>query len=370
MSDISQPYASATAAREVGYALEPGQSRDSVTETLNGGTPVLTDYTNEAASPRYSNVGGIVPLYDGEGNLIFDGQYSYVYDFKNRLSEVYQLVAVEPLGAAAMQQAGGLNTTSETLARGRGEIRSRFGQDIAAAARAARSERASSRLRGSTPRTATAAAQTVEYELVLIAAYGYDPFNRRIVRIVPGAGIDVRYAYDGWREVEELVPVNDGGTMVAEARKVMVWGAGFSELLSYHRWEDQGGGVYDWTGYLVSQDEQGSVTWLHRADGTEVERVEYDPYGRRTVHVTQGGGGYSSQPTSSVGLDVSYTGHRHDPETGLLYARNRYIRTDWGRFMTLDPLGPWADRGTSATGTATSGTCRRRGWTRAGCSTT
>jgi RHS repeat-associated protein len=97
---------------------------------------------------------------------------------------------------------------------------------------------------------------------------------------------------------------------------------------------------------MVSQDEQGSVTWLHRADGSEVEAVEYDPYGKRTVFPEAGG----SQPRSTVGFDVSYTGHRIDHETGLIYARNRYLHTGWGRFLTIDPLGAWVDGDNSGNG--------------------
>jgi RHS repeat-associated protein len=340
-------YGSTSADRELAYALEPGQSRDSVTETLAGSGSTLTDYTNEAASPRYSAIGQIAPWYDGEGNLTFDGRLVYVYDFKNRLSEVYELVAADPETEAAMQTFGGVNAPRETLERGRSEIRRRFGEDMSQALAADRSARTSSRLYGSVPSTRSmTSAQTAEFQVVLIAAYGYDPFNRRIVRVVPGEELDVRYSYDGWREVEELVPVSDGGTMVAQARKVMVWGAEFSEILSYHRWEDQGTGQWDWTSYMVSQDEQGSVTWLHRADGSEVEAVEYDPYGKRTVFPAAGG----SQARSTVGFDVSYTGHRIDHETGLIYARNRYLHTGWGRFVTFDPLGPWADRGNLGNG--------------------
>src|SRR5690606_14385528 len=190
----------------------------------------------ETNSTRYELVGGIAPRYDGEGNVAFDGNYFYVYDFKNRLSEVYQAVAAGS-GATAMQLAGGLNTSRAELDRGRSDVRSRFGQDVAAAARGSRSQRTSSRLQGRIPQTSVTTSQTVEYELVLIAAYGYDPFNRRIVRIAPEIGVDVRYSYDGWREVEELAPVSQNGTIVAQAHKVMVWGAVFTELLSYHRWE-------------------------------------------------------------------------------------------------------------------------------------
>jgi RHS repeat-associated protein len=347
VSALGGSYSSTSADREVAYALEPGQSRDSVTETLAGGSPSLTDYSNEAASPRYSAVGQIAPIYDGEGNLTFDGHFIYVYDFKNRLSEVYELVPADPETATAMQTFGGVNATPETLERGKSELHRRFGGDVGLALSATRSARTSSILYGSVPSTRSMTSQqTAEFEIVLIAAYGYDPFNRRIVRVVPGEGLNVRYAYDGWREVEELEPVNVEGVMVAQARKVMVWGARFSEILSYHRWEDQGSGQWDWTSYMVSQDEQGSVTWLHRADGSEVEAVEYDPYGKRVVFPAAGG----SQGQSTVGFDVSYTSHRIDHETGLLYARNRYLHTAWGRFITLDPLGAWADGGNFGNG--------------------
>jgi RHS repeat-associated protein len=38
-----------------------------------------------------------------------------------------------------------------------------------------------------------------------------------------------------------------------------------------------------------------------------------------------------------------WKGMRYDPETGLGYRRNRYYSFEWGRFMTRDPLGAWAD---------------------------
>ncbi|MFO1052224.1 MAG: RHS repeat-associated core domain-containing protein [Planctomycetota bacterium] len=341
VANISQSYANATAAREVNYNLEPGQSRDSVTESLNGSTPTLTDYVNESDSPRYSDVGGIQPLYDGEGNLVFDGQRYLIYDFKNRLSEVWELQASGSQSQLTMQRAGGLNTDRSTLNRGRLEVLDRFGgQARRAIAEAARTSRSSSRLTGWTPRlgssTSSFSSESVDFTLVLIAAYGYDPFNRRIARVVPDQDLNVRYAYDGWREVEELVPVMQGETTVAEARKALVWGPEFSELLIYQRWDAQSS---SWIGYAVTQDEQGSVTWLHDSSGAEIERTEYDTYGRRTVYPSGG----SAQDASTVGLDFAYATYRHDSETRLLFARNRYLQADWGRFITTDPFGSWAD---------------------------
>jgi RHS repeat-associated protein len=49
------------------------------------------------------------------------------------------------------------------------------------------------------------------------------------------------------------------------------------------------------------------------------------------------------QATSSVGNPYLYAGKWLDHETGFLYVRNRYVHTTYGRFLTNDPLGSWAD---------------------------
>jgi RHS repeat-associated protein len=45
----------------------------------------------------------------------------------------------------------------------------------------------------------------------------------------------------------------------------------------------------------------------------------------------------------AVGNPFGWKGHRVDGETGLVYMRNRYYHTGWGRFLTQDPLGVWGD---------------------------
>src|SRR5262245_63153302 len=42
---------------------------------------------------------------------------------------------------------------------------------------------------------------------------------------------------------------------------------------------------------------------------------------------------------STVGNPYTYTGQRFDPETGLLYYKNRYYSPQLGRFLSRDPLG-------------------------------
>ena len=183
--------------------------------------------------------------------------------------------------------------------------------------------------------------------LQLVALYGYDPMNRRILRMVPPLGLDHRYAYDGWREVEQLVPTVVGQQVQALADKTFVWGAQLDELLSYHRLESG-----SWVGYYATQGRQDNVTALHKAVGGNaslVEKAEYDPYGKASVYA---GGTGTAQPSSTVGNPYLFHGRRLDDETGFAYFRNRYLHTGWGRFLTNDPIGTWGDGANLGNGVA------------------
>ncbi len=99
-ADMNTPTFSAAAAKKTsGYAIDAGNSWSTVVETVLNQPPQTTSYTatsyTTTDSSRYVQIsaGGasVVPTYDGEGNLTFDGQFYLVYDFKNRLSEVWRL---------------------------------------------------------------------------------------------------------------------------------------------------------------------------------------------------------------------------------------------------------------------------------------
>ena len=74
------------------------------------------------------------PQYDGEGNLIYDGVYYYIYDFKNRLSEVYKLAESAQQSSTSSLSSGTTSTSGrqavqqtfdaslQDLERGRREI--------------------------------------------------------------------------------------------------------------------------------------------------------------------------------------------------------------------------------------------------------
>jgi RHS repeat-associated protein len=81
-----------------------------------------------------------------------------------------------------------------------------------------------------------------------------------------------------------------------------------------------------------------SVQALVTGGGTVVERYEYDPYGKVTV-LDAGGTPKANPDFSEYGSPWTFTGRRLDPETGLLYFRNRYYHPGLGRFVGRDPIG-------------------------------
>jgi len=95
-----------------------------------------------------------------------------------------------------------------------------------------------------------------------------------------------------------------------------------------------------------------------------MEGYQYDAYGKTTV-ITDGDDGDSivnftsndvrtSSGWSSFANPYQYTGQRYDPETGLMYYKNRYYDADLGRFicrggiilaMILEKFRPYAPAG-------------------------
>ena len=80
-----------------------------------------------------------------------------------------------------------------------------------------------------------------------------------------------------------------------------------------------------------------------------VEAYQYDAYGKQTI-ITDGNDGdaivnFNANDVRTVGGNSTvnnpymYTGQRFDPETGLMYFKNRYMSTDLGRFVSRDPIG-------------------------------
>ncbi|MCC7065822.1 MAG: RHS repeat-associated core domain-containing protein [Planctomycetes bacterium] len=164
----------------------------------------------------------------------------------------------------------------------------------------------------------------------LVAFYLYDVHDRRVVRMVMGTW-DTRFtAWDGWQEAQEL---SLGGTAQAVPEKQFLWGEQLDELVAYRT---KTAGV--WNEYYVAEGGAHCPQRILNSSGAVVEAQEYDPYGKTSFF-----GAAGNSAVSQVGNPFGWKAVRIDPETGLLYMRHRYYSTQWGRFLTQDPLGVWGD---------------------------
>ncbi len=177
-----------------------------------------------------------------------------------------------------------------------------------------------------------------------VATYSYDADNRRTSKVVTDSGGSdgtTDFYYDGWQDIED----RDGnGALVQQ----YVVGA-LDEVLVMDR-NLGGGGTATGPGdqrLFYYQDAQGSTFALADAQGRIVEAYQYDAYGATTVFgpgpdgvVNFGQGAVVlNSGVSALGNPYTFTGQRMDPESGLMYDRNRYFSTTLGRFTSRDPIG-------------------------------
>lgn len=324
--------------RYLEYAIDLAQNVTSVTETVFGQQPNTTNYTVETDSNRYTQAGADTIVYDGNGNLISDGHYVYVYDYLDRLSEVYELYIPDGLTSFSS------TSTLTGLGRSNRQNYDRCGryltQGVALTERQIHEKVEANRARRAgdlyvaSPATQTSSATSSAGggELppvpVLIALYGYDSHNRRIGKTTM-AGI-TWHTYDGWQVAEEW-------DTSFTPRKVYFDGIGIDEHLGYATYDPQ---TQAWTRYAIVQNALGSVMQVRNEDGSLAERYEYGLYGDRRAYNASS---VYIGTVSIVGNVYGYTGRRHDEESGLLYYRNRYYAGALRRFLTYDPLGTYFD---------------------------
>ncbi len=155
-----------------------------------------------------------------------------------------------------------------------------------------------------------------------LGLYAYDPslLRRRKLSSAPSEG-DRLYVYDGSSLVAEL----DAAT--GAPKLTYLYG---TELLGV---ADATGGstVVEW----VHRDGMRSVVERTASAGASAVRVagpfRYDAFG------TQRATGTASVMATDGRSKVAYTGHVLDAETGLVYAKARYLVPELGRFHSQDP---------------------------------
>ncbi|MCZ7648076.1 MAG: hypothetical protein M5U26_22925 [Planctomycetota bacterium] len=164
------------------------------------------------------------------------------------------------------------------------------------------------------------------------AEYVYDAFRRRVKKTFDENS--TVFVYDGWRCIAEY----DNGAAASAPDRLFVFGAYLDEVLMMRN--SAGTKYYYHTNHLYS------VHAITNQSGAIVEAVKsYDAYGKATV--ITGAGTDSTWFTSddvtgsatAIGNPFFYTGQRLDPETGLMYYKNRYMSVDLGRFISRDPIG-------------------------------
>ena len=315
-ADFSGSFASAGYQKYHNYDLDSAHSRTQYAVTVNGGGTTTTTYSTETDSHRYASVDSVTMLYDGEGNTLFDGSFYYVYDFRNRLSEVYQYVPGS--GESSIGGTKGLYAGKARYSVSKTKLETLRALAVAKFIAPHSFQAGYKSVKGSSAYASDP--EVTEGTLELVAAYGYDPFNRRVVRSLAGAAA-LHSVYDGWSEIEELTS-DETGPM----QRAYVWGAEVDEMLCYAK----PGSGSSWTKRYAHQDRVLSLARLVDGSGATIESYLYDPYG-------------NPLSDSAVGNPYLWIGRREDSESGLYYFRNRYYAPGWGRFMTEDSLGLWSD---------------------------
>jgi RHS repeat-associated protein len=165
----------------------------------------------------------------------------------------------------------------------------------------------------------------------VLGRYRYDAFWRRVSKI-DNFGVQTFYYYDGWRTIEEQ-------SSAGVTQATYVFGNYLDEALTMDRVSEPGPFYYH-------QNTLWSVFALTNSIGKGVEGYSYDAYGYQTV-IQPGPDGILDFGPDDVYLPGGksfydnpflFTGQRYDPEIGLLYYKNRYDSTFFGRFMSRDPL--------------------------------
>ena len=165
-----------------------------------------------------------------------------------------------------------------------------------------------------------------------VAEYTYDATMRRVEKVDERGETDVitRFYYDSWSVIEER---DGGGTLQA----TYINGPGIDEYILMNR---------DSTDYWYMQSPIiGNVAALVDSNGAIQEGYKYRAYGQCTVLTADGDDDTwftaddTTATTSAIANPYTFTGRRLDPETMLLYFRNRMYQLVTGSFISRDLEG-------------------------------
>ncbi|MBN1560378.1 RHS repeat-associated core domain-containing protein [candidate division KSB1 bacterium] len=171
----------------------------------------------------------------------------------------------------------------------------------------------------------------------------YDADSRRISKWDWVGSEGKFYYYSGWRALEECTYYYDEANLQRLQRQY-VWGGTYLDEI----WTQDD----RWTGSATISvsslnDGSGTQRLFHCSNtlysvfavtdesGTLQERYQYAPYGDRTIYDSSS----NVISSSAYNIDYAYTGQRLDPETEMMYYKNRYYDVSLGRFIARDSIG-------------------------------
>lgn len=215
----------------------------------------------------------------------------------------------------------------------------------------------------------------------LVVGYGYDAFDRRVVKVfanqetplLPGQQGDGEawYTFAGHHVIQESQPF---GSILPQTLPPTPPGIHIIRQWAYGPRTDEalvmdvdananGFSAIDADDarYFYVYDSGANVLGLMSDTGHLVEGYAYQPYGAVTILLPGAGatdvkwdgtdkistGPYGTDPTprphSPSGNLWFFTGRQYDPEIGLYNYRARHYHPELGQFISLDPTGAWGD---------------------------
>jgi RHS repeat-associated protein len=182
---------------------------------------------------------------------------------------------------------------------------------------------------------------------VPVAEYRYDGLNRRIAKLVFDAPSDTwtrtdSYFNEAWQVLEERVATAvlaaDKGVPATAAYVQYLWDPRYIDT-PILRWRNANVEDLDLeeTVYYTTDANFNVTALIDGSTGEPTERYAYDAYG--TVTVLNPDWSPRTVNASALGNEVLFTGHPLDGETGLYYARARYLQPTLGVWLNPDPQG-------------------------------